>query len=118
MLFRSDCNLPESQSTSTSLENNRVLLISAHYTRLPEESALAVLYYIRGATGRTDFRVSTPQLVCYNAAVSLIHPSPRSLLSMGIIVKAIVFPVVMYGGESWTIKKVERRRIDAFELWC
>ena len=34
------------------------------------------------------------------------------------LVKAIVFPVVMYGGESWTIKKVERRRIDAFELWC
>ena len=34
------------------------------------------------------------------------------------IVKAMVFPVVMYGGESWTIKKVERRRIDAFELWC
>ena len=34
------------------------------------------------------------------------------------IVKAIVFPVVMYGCESWTIKKAERRRIDAFELWC
>ena len=32
--------------------------------------------------------------------------------------KAIVFPVVMYGCESWTIKKVERQRIDAFELWC
>ena len=34
------------------------------------------------------------------------------------LVKAMVFPVVMYGYESWTIKKVERRRIDAFELWC
>ena len=34
------------------------------------------------------------------------------------MVKAIVFPVVMYGCESWTIKKVEHRRIDAFELWC
>ena len=33
-------------------------------------------------------------------------------------VKAIVFPVVMYGCESWTIKKAEHRRIDAFELWC
>ena len=32
--------------------------------------------------------------------------------------KAVVFPVVMYGCESWTIKKVVRRRIDAFELWC
>ena len=34
------------------------------------------------------------------------------------LVKAMVFPVVMYGWESWTIKKAERRRIDAFELWC
>ena len=34
------------------------------------------------------------------------------------LVKAMVFPVVMYGCESWTIKKTEQRRIDAFELWC
>ena len=34
------------------------------------------------------------------------------------LVKGMVFPVVMYGCESWTIKKAERRRIDAFELWC
>ena len=34
------------------------------------------------------------------------------------LVKAMVFPVIMYGCESWTINKVERRRIDAFELWC
>ena len=34
------------------------------------------------------------------------------------LVKGIVFPVVMYGCESWTVKKAERRRIDAFELWC
>ena len=34
------------------------------------------------------------------------------------LVKAIVFPVVMYECESWTVKKAERRRIDAFELWC
>ena len=34
------------------------------------------------------------------------------------LVKAVVFPVVMYGCESWTIKKAEHRRIDAFELWC
>ena len=34
------------------------------------------------------------------------------------LVKAMVFPVVMYGGKSWTIKKTERQRIDAFELWC
>ena len=34
------------------------------------------------------------------------------------LVKALVFPVVMYGCESWTVKKAERRRSDAFELWC
>ena len=34
------------------------------------------------------------------------------------LVKAVVFPVVMYGCESWTVKKAERQRIDAFELWC
>ena len=35
-----------------------------------------------------------------------------------VLVKAMVFPVVMYGCESWTVKKVEHRKIDAFELWC
>ena len=34
------------------------------------------------------------------------------------LVKAMVFPVVMYGCESWTVRKAERRKIDAFELWC
>ena len=34
------------------------------------------------------------------------------------LVKAMVFPVVMYGSESWTVKKAEHRRTDAFELWC
>ena len=34
------------------------------------------------------------------------------------LVKAVVFPVITYGCESWAIKKAERRRIDAFELWC
>ena len=35
-----------------------------------------------------------------------------------LLVKAMVFPVVMYGSESWTVKKAEHGRIDAFELWC
>ena len=34
------------------------------------------------------------------------------------LVKAMLFPVVMYGCESWTVKKTERRKIDAFEMWC
>ena len=41
-----------------------------------------------------------------------------TLLTNVPIVKAMVFPVVMYGCESWTLKKAEHRRIDAFELWC
>ena len=40
------------------------------------------------------------------------------LLTKVRLVKAIVFPVVMYGCESWTVKQAEHRRIDAFELWC
>ena len=41
-----------------------------------------------------------------------------TLPTKGHLVKAMVFPVVMYGCESWTVKKAEHRRIDAFELWC
>ena len=41
-----------------------------------------------------------------------------TLLTKVRLVKAMVFPVVMYGCESWTVKKAERLRIDAFELWC
>ena len=41
-----------------------------------------------------------------------------TLLTKVHIVKAMVFPVVMYGCDSWTIKKAECQRIDAFELWC
>ena len=40
------------------------------------------------------------------------------MLTKVLLVKAMVFPVVMYGCESWTIKKAERQRIDAFEVWC
>ena len=42
----------------------------------------------------------------------------KSRLTKLHLIKAMVFPVVIYGCESWTVKKAERRRIDAFELWC
>ena len=45
-------------------------------------------------------------------------PSALTLSTKVCLVKAMVFPVIMYGCESWTIKKAERQRIDAFELWC
>ena len=49
---------------------------------------------------------------------SIIKSRDITLLSKVHLVKAMVFPVVMYGCESWAIKKAERGRIDAFELWC
>ena len=49
---------------------------------------------------------------------SILKSRDISLSSKLHLVKAMVFPVVMYGCESWTIKKAEHRRIDVFELWC
>ena len=49
---------------------------------------------------------------------SILKSRDITLLTKVHLVKAMVFPVVMYGCESWAIKKAEHRRIDAFELWC
>ena len=49
---------------------------------------------------------------------SLLKSRDITLPTKVCLVKAMVFPVVMYGCESWIIKKAERQRIDAFELWC
>ena len=49
---------------------------------------------------------------------SILKSRDITLLTKVRLVKAMVFPVVMHGCESWTTKKAERRRIDAFELWC
>ena len=50
--------------------------------------------------------------------ISILKSRDITLLTKIHLVKAMVFPLVMYGCESWTVKKAERRRIDAFELWC
>ena len=50
--------------------------------------------------------------------VIILNNSNITLPTTVHLVKATVFPVVMYGCESWTIKKAEHQRIDAFELWC
>jgi len=50
--------------------------------------------------------------------VSVLKSRDITLLTKVHLVKAMIFPVVMYGCENWTIKKAECRRIDAFELWC
>ena len=49
---------------------------------------------------------------------SILKSRDITLPTMICLVKAMVFPVVMYGCDSWTVKKTEFRRIDAFELWC
>ena len=49
---------------------------------------------------------------------SILKTTDITLLTKVRLVKAMVFPVFMYGCESWTIKKAESERIDAFELWC
>ena len=49
---------------------------------------------------------------------SILKSRDITLPTKGCLVKAMVFPVVMYGCDSWTVKKAERWRIDAFELWC
>ena len=49
---------------------------------------------------------------------SIFKSRDSTLPTKAHLVKAMVFPVVRYGCENWTVKKAERRRIDAFELWC
>ena len=49
---------------------------------------------------------------------SIVESSDITLSTMVSLVKAMVFPVIMYGCESWTIKKAEYQRIDAFQVWC
>ena len=54
----------------------------------------------------------------FNIFFSILKSRDITLPTKVYLVKAMVFPAVMHGCESWTIKKAERRRIDAFELWC
>ena len=49
---------------------------------------------------------------------SIFKSRDITLLTKACLVKAMVFPVIMYGCESWTMKKAKRQRIDAFEVWC
>ena len=60
----------------------------------------------------------TPWKKSYNQPGQHIKKQRHYFANKVHLVKAMVFPVVMYGCENWTIKKAEHRRIDAFELWC
>ena len=73
------------------------------------------------ADGDCSHKIKRPLLLGRNVMTNLesILKSRDIPLSTKVhLVKAMVFPVVMYGCESWTVKKAENRRIDAFELWC
>ena len=73
------------------------------------------------ADGDCSYEIKKHLLLGRNVMTNLdsILKSRDITLSTNVhLVKAVVFPVVMYGCESWTIKKAECRRIDAFELWC
>ena len=59
-----------------------------------------------------------PWKKCYDQSRQQIKSRDITWLTKVCLVKAMVFPVVMYGCESWTIKKAECQRIDVFELWC
>ena len=70
---------------------------------------------------KTFYYSPTQNILGRNAVTnldSILKSSDLTLLTKARLVKATVFPVVMYECESWTIKKAEHRRIDAFELWC
>ena len=73
------------------------------------------------ADGHCSHEIKRPLLLGRKAMAnldSILKGTDITLPAKLRLVKAMVFPVVMYGCESWTIKKAECRRIDAFELWC
>ena len=77
----------------------------------------AAILFPKGKVARVDGQTNNSSLwhiyfLEYPSALDITLPTKVRL------VKAMVFPVVMYGCESWTIKKAEHQRIDAFELWC
>ena len=70
------------------------------------------------ADGDHSHEIKRRLLLGRKAMTNLLKSRDITLPTKVHLVKAMVFPVVMYGCESWTVKKPEHRRIDAFELWC
>ena len=70
------------------------------------------------ADGDCSHKIKRCLLLGRKAVTNLLKSRYITLLTEICLVKAVVFPVVVYGCESWTIKKTEYQRIDAFELWC
>ena len=84
-------------------------------------SLILLWSYIRGILRNEKYRRTSVSYAAIYVKRTEIHVFLHDCITLSTkvrLVKAMVFPVVMYGCESWTIKKTEHRRIDAFELWC
>ena len=93
--------------------------------QMDEETVATVAYFILGgskitADGDCSHEIKRCLLLGRKVMTNLEHIKIRdiTLPTKARLIKAMVFPVVMYGCESWTIKKAECQRIDAFEMWC
>ena len=78
-------------------------------------------FYFFGLQNQCSHEIKTRLLLGSKVMInldSILKSRDITLPTKVRLVKAMVFPVVMYGCESWTVKKAECRRIDAFELWC
>ena len=76
------------------------------------------LQYFGHLMQRPDLLEKNKELIEILKISSILKRRDITLPTKVRLVKAMVFPVVMYGCESWTVKKAERQRIDAFEVWC
>ena len=98
--------------------------VHVHYTPAFRETVETVSDFIFWgskitADGNCRHEIKRHLLLGRKALTNLVLKSRDITLPTKVrLVKAMVFPVVMYGCEGWTVKKAERRRIDAFELWC
>ena len=69
-------------------------------------------------TAAMKLKDASPLKKSYDKLSSILRSRDITLLTKAHIVKTMVLPALMYGCDSWTIKKAERQKIDAFELWC
>ena len=108
------------------ISNNNVASSPITSWQIDGETVETVANFISGgskitADGDCSYEIKRRLLLGRKAMTnldSILKSRDITLSTKVCLVKAMVFPVVMYGCESWTVKKAERRRIDAFELWC